>query len=148
MIQRPSPNTGIYEEGIFFPFLIHSFSDDRTTYLSRNNSSLSNLDNSNTIIDTKFNQMMIKTTYCNILYKTELLLQTIQNGNYFPLSNDQMYFKLSAFLFDIMKIVNDSVYAKSNKDDYLKALMYQQIIIDIMINVLQSKLNVFSDHNL
>ena len=92
--------------------------------------------------------MMIKTTYCNILYKTELLLQTIQNGNNFPLSNDQMYFKLSVFLFDIMKIVNDSVYAKSNKDDYLKALMYQQIIIDIMINVLQSKLNVFSDQNL
>ena len=58
MIQRTSPNPGIYDEGIFFPFLIHSFSDDRTTYLSRNNSSLSNLDNSNTIIDTKFNQMM------------------------------------------------------------------------------------------
>ena len=130
----------------FFPYLSAKSND---LMLSRDNSFFDtkftskefqleynkSFNNKNPMYDTKFNQMLIKTNNINVLKRTEKLISSL---DYKIIQNNDCYKKLSDCLFDILSITSSP---SNEKEDYLKALQYQQKSINIMIMFINSKVN-------
>lgn len=132
----------------FFPFL-SSKSNEGPLMLSRENSFFDtkftsnefqlqynkNFSSKNTIYDSKFNQMITKTNNTNVLKKTEAVINSIENQK---IKTTDLYKKISDCLFDILFITSNP---PNDKEDYLRALQFQQILIDLMIQFVNSKVN-------
>ena len=132
---------------IFIPFFLKSHSSDGTLYLSRENSfddtklssqefqlqynqSFSNLNGG---IDNKLTQMLTKTNYSNLFNKIEALLNLPEMKS---VDTYQNYLKLSECFFEIVALSNN---AQSDKEDYLKALNLQHMLIEKMIEYVKMK---------
>ena len=132
----------------FFPFL-SSTSNEGALMLSRENSFFDtkftsnefqlqynkNFSSKKTIYDSKFNQMITKTNNTNVLKKTEAVINSIENQK---IKTTDTYKKISDCLFDILFITSNP---PNDKEDYLRALQFQQILIDLMIQFVNSKVN-------
>lgn len=94
-----------------------------------------NFSSKNTIYDSKFNQMITKTNNTNVLKKTEAVINSIENQK---IKTTDLYKKISDCLFDILFITSNP---PNDKEDYLRALQFQQILIDLMIQFVNSKVN-------
>ena len=88
-----------------------------------------------TLHDSKFNQMITKTNNTNVLKKTEAVINSIENQK---IKTTDSYKKISDCLFDILFITSNP---PNDKEDYLRALQFQQILIDLMIQFVNSKVN-------
>ena len=130
----------------FFPYLSAKSND---LMLSRENSFFDtkftskefqleynkSFNNQNPMYDTKFTQMLTRTNNINVLMRTEKLICSLDNER---IQNNDCYKKLSECLFDILSITSNP---SNEKEEYLKALQYQQKLINIMIMFIDSKLN-------
>ena len=130
---------------IFIPFFLKSHSSDGTLYLSRENSSydtkLSSQEfqlqfgqsflNLNGGVDNKLTQMLSKTNYSNLFNKIEAILQEMKSVDSY-----QNYLKLSECFFEIVALSNNS---QSDREDYLKALKMQNVLIGKMIEFVKKK---------
>jgi hypothetical protein len=87
------------------------------------------------INDSKFYQMISKTNSLNLLNKIENYL----NSSYADNNSIESYMKLATLLFDVISFTSNPPF---DKNDYLKALEYQYILIEKMINSVQHNLTV------
>ena len=87
------------------------------------------------INDSKFYQMISKTNSLNLLNKIENYL----NSSYDDNNSKESYMKLATLLFDVISFTSNPPF---DKNDYLKALEYQCILIEKMINSVQHNLAV------
>ena len=132
---------------IYIPFFLKAHSNNSTLYLNRENSfddkklssqefqlqynqSFSNL---NGRIDNKLTQMLTKTNYSNLFNKIEALLHQPEMKT---IDSYQNYLKLSECFFEIVALSNN---AQSNREDYLKALNLQNVLIEKMIEYVRLK---------
>ena len=102
------------------------------------NSVLSGQNSPITIIninDSKFYQMITKTNTLNLLHKVENYL----NSSYIDNNSIESYMNLATLLFDVISFTSNPPF---DKNDYLKALEYQYILIEKMINSVQHNLTV------
>ena len=130
---------------IFIPFFLKSHSSDGTLYLSRENSSYDtklssqefqlqfgqSFSNLNGGVDNKLTQMLSKTNYSNLFNKIEAILQKMKSVDSY-----QNYLKLSECFFEIVALSNNS---QSDREDYLKALKMQNVLIGKMIEFVKKK---------
>ena len=130
---------------IFIPFFLKSHSSDGTLYLSRENSSYEtklssqefqlqfgqSFSNLNGGVDNKLTQMLSKTNYSNLFNKIEAILQEMKSVDSY-----QNYLKLSECFFEIVALNNNS---QSDREDYLKALKMQNVLIGKMIEFVKKK---------
>ena len=130
---------------IFIPFFLKSHSSDGTLYLSRENSSYDtklssqefqlqfgqSFSNLNGGVDNKLTQMLSKTNYSNLFNKIEAILQEMKSVDSY-----QNYVKLSECFFEIVALSNNS---QSDREDYLKALKMQNVLIGKMIEFVKKK---------
>ena len=130
---------------IFIPFFLKSHSSDGTLYLSRENSSYDtklssqefqlqfgqSFSNLNGGVDNKLTQMLSKTNYSNLFNKIEAILQEMKSVDSY-----QNYLKLSECFFEIVALSNNS---QSDREDYLKALKMQNVLIGKMIEFVKKK---------
>ena len=130
---------------IFIPFFLKSHSSDGTLYLSRENSSYDtklssqefqlqfgqSFSNLNGGVDNKLTQMLSKTNYSNLFNKIEAILQEMKSVDSY-----QNYLKLSDCFFEIVALSNNS---QSDREDYLKALKMQNVLIGKMIEFVKKK---------
>ena len=130
---------------IFIPFFLKSHSSDGTLYLSRENSSYDtklssqefqlqfgqSFSNLNGGIDNKLTQMLSKTNYSNLFNKIEAILQEMKSVDSY-----QNYLKRSECFFEIVALSNNS---QSDREDYLKALKMQNVLIGKMIEFVKKK---------
>ena len=130
---------------IFIPFSPKSHSSDATLYLSRANSSYDtklssqefqlefgqSFSNLNGGVDNKLTQMLSKTNYSNLFNKIEAILQEMKSVDSY-----QNYLKLSECFFEIVALSNNS---QSDREDYLKALKMQNVLIGKMIEFVKKK---------
>ena len=130
---------------IFIPFFLKSHSSDGTLYLSRENSSYDtklssqefqlqfgqSFSNLNGGVDNKLTQMLSKTNYSNLFNKIESILQEMKSVDSY-----QNYLKLSECFFEIVALNNNS---QSDREDYLKALKMQNVLIGKMIEFVKKK---------
>ena len=125
----------------FFPYLFAKSNDlmlvERTKFTSKEFQLEYNksFNNKNPMYDTKFTQMLTRTNNINVLMRTEKLICSLDNEK---IQNNDCYKKLSECLFDILSITSNP---SNEKEEYLKALQYQQKLINIMIMFIDSKLN-------
>ena len=84
-------------------------------------------------IDNKLTQMLTKTNYSNLFNKIEALLHQPEMKN---IDSYQNYLKLSECFFEIVALSNN---AQSNREDYLKALNLQNVLIEKMIEYVRLK---------
>lgn len=142
-----------YNQCSFLPFVLKSHSSEGTMYLSRENSffetkfsskefklqynkSFKTIKSINQSCDNKLNQMLAKTNYNNVFNRVEEFLNSIE-GQSDIVSNDS-YMKTSECLLDILHItINPSF----DKDDYVKALTFQSVLVDKMMKFVDMKLN-------
>ncbi len=130
---------------IFIPFFLKSHSSDGTLYLSRENSSYDtklssqefqlqfgqSFSNLNGGVDNKLTQMLSKTNYSNLFNKIEAILQKMKSVDSY-----QNYLKLSECFFEIVALSNNS---QSDREDYLKALKMQNVLVGKMIEFVKKK---------
>ena len=130
---------------IFIPFFLKSHPSDGTLYLSRENSSYDtklssqefqlqfgqSFSNLNGGVDNKLTQMLSKTNYSNLFNKIEAILQEMKSVDSY-----QNYLKLSECFFEIVALSNNS---QSDREDYLKALKMQNVLIGKMIEFFKKK---------
>ena len=87
------------------------------------------------INDSKFYQMITKTNTLNLLNKIENNL----NSSYIDNNSIESYMKLATLLFDVISFTSNPPF---DKNDYIKALEYQCILIEKMINSVQHNLTI------
>ena len=82
-------------------------------------------------VDNKLTQMLSKTNYSNLFNKIEAILQEMKSVDSY-----QNYLKLSECFFEIVALSNNS---QSDREDYLKALKMQNVLIGKMIEFVKKK---------
>mgnify|MGYP001774085685 CR=1 FL=1 len=130
---------------IFIPFFLKSHSSDGTLYLSRENSSYDtklssqefqlqfgqSFSNLNGGVDNKLTPLLSQTHYSNSFNKIAAILQEMKSVDSY-----QNYLKLSECFFEIVALNNNS---QSDREDYLKALKMQNVLIGKMIEFVKKK---------
>ena len=88
----------------------------------------------NNLNDNKFYQMITKTNSLNLLNKIENFL----NSSSYDDTSKESYMNLATLLFDVIEFTSNP---PVDKNDYIKALKYQFILIEKMITIVQKNLS-------
>ena len=89
----------------------------------------------NNFNDNKFYQMITKTNSLNLLNKIENFLNS---SSYDDNSKESYMNNLTTLLFDVIEFTSNP---PVDKNDYIKALKYQFILIEKMITIVQKNLS-------
>ena len=133
--------------GFFIPFFLKSHSSEGTLYISRENSFYDTKISSkefqlqynksfttfNQCIDNKLTLMLNKTNYTNTLNKIEAFLS---QPDIQTVPDIVGYKKISELFFELSSYVNNP---PLDKEDYLRVLKLQNVIIDKMIQFVKTK---------
>lgn len=87
----------------------------------------------NNFNDNKFYQMITKTNSLKLLNKIENFLNSSSDDN-----SKESYMNLVTLLFDVIEFTSNP---PVDKNDYIKALKYQFILIEKMITIVQKNLS-------
>ena len=125
--------------GVFLPFFLKSYSSDGTLYLSREqcsletHSSFQELLNSNTLCsidnEKEMHSKIKEDTYNNIVSLLSIAEMQIENH--------QCYSQLLECLFKVNELTNNK---NNNKEESIKALELQSIILEKMIEWIKKEI--------